>query len=406
MKNKVIPPSDSFGPLSPYVDAYFSRIKQGGFADQSIESQTRVLRFFGRWLRRTGCQLGDLHEEFIGSFLRWQRKPRYMRKLAPATLGRLLSLLRERGVVSPVALPPPTPAEEQVSNYATFLAEERNMAPRSIVILRSFAATFLRDMFGDGPLNFSSLKAEQVGAFIQRHAYQHGPAYPGRLVPGTRSFLRYLHYKGLIENDLSLAVPKVACWALSALPSHLSAVQVRRVLRCCEKRTALGRRNYAILLLLARLGLRAGEVTKLNLEDIDWDNSRLTLCGKGGQWAQLPMPADVAQAIALYLRRDRPRCACRRVFIRAYAPLGGLADGGRIGDIVKAALEKAGVISTRKGAHVLRHSLATDMLRRGASLDEIGEVLRHHSPNSTAIYAKVDLKSLRKLAVAWPGGVQ
>jgi site-specific recombinase XerD len=220
-----------------------------------------------------------------------------------------------------------------------------------------------------------------------------------------RSFLRYLHYKGFVGQDLSLTVPKVARWPLSSLPKHLPAAQVRQVLSHCDRSTPLGRRNYAILLLLARLGLRASEVVRLNLEDIDWENARITVCGKGGKWAPLPLPADVARALARYLRRDRPRCACRRVFIRDYAPLGGLNRNTSVAKIVQCALAKAGVVSARKGAHLLRHSLATEMLRQGVSLDEIGEVLRHKSRDSTAIYAKVDLNWLRALALPWPGGV-
>lgn len=168
----------------------------------------------------------------------------------------------------------------------------------------------------------------------------------------------------------------------------------------------MGRRDYAILLLLARLGLRAGEVIKLNLEDIDWENARITLCGKGEKWAQLPLPADAARAVAEYLRRDRPPCNCRRVFIRDHAPIGGFNRSTSIAKIVQRALTRAGVVSARKGAHLLRHSLATDMLRKGASLEEIGEVLRHSSPDTTAIYAKVDLKALKTLALPWPGGAR
>ena len=201
-------------------------------------------------------------------------------------------------------------------------------------------------------------------------------------------------------------MPKVARWSFSTVPKHLSAAQVREVLRHCDRSTPLGRRDYAILLLLARLGLRAGEVVRLNLEDIDWENVRITVCGKGGKWAQLPLPADVARAIACYLHRDRPRCAHRQVFIRDYAPVGGLGGANAIASIVRRGLTRAGVVSVRKGAHLLRHSLATDMLRKGASLDEIGEVLRHKSPDSTAIYAKVDLKALRAIALPWPGGVR
>jgi site-specific recombinase XerD len=264
----------------------------------------------------------------------------------------------------------------------------------------------LSEKFGSRPPNVSNLRAIDVTAFVQRHAHRHGPARAKNLLAALRSFLRYLHYRGLVDRDLSLVVPKVACWSFSTGSKHLTPAQVRRVLRHCDRSTAAGRRDYSILLLLARLGLRAGEVIRLNLEDIDWENARITVCGKGGKWAQLPLPADVARALARYLRHDRPRGASRRVFLRAKAPIGELNRGGVISSIVKGALAKAGVVSARKGAHLLRHSLAMDMLRRGASFDEIGELLRHKCSKSTAIYAKVDLQSLRTLALPWPGGVR
>jgi site-specific recombinase XerD len=261
--------------------------------------------------------------------------------------------------------------------------DERNLSPQTVAHRRLTASRFLLEKFGCGSLNLSKLRASDVTTFVQRHARDHGPFHASHLTTGMRLFLRYLHYKGLTNTDLSLTVPTVARWSLSTLPKHLSAAQVRQVLRHCDRSTARGRRNYAILLLLARLGLRAGEVVGLNLEDIDWENTRITVCGKG-KWAQLPLPADVARAIAYYLRRDRPHCSCRRVFIRDYAPIGGFRRSTSIAKIVQCALAKAGVVSARKGAHLLRHSLATDMLRKGASLDEIGEVLRHKSPDTTA----------------------
>ena len=178
------------------------------------------------------------------------------------------------------------------------------------------------------------------------------------------------------------------------------------MLKDCDRQTAIGRRDYAILLLLARLGLRAGEVVALNLEDIDWDNGHITVRAKGGRWAQLPLPAEVGEGIAVYLRQDRPRGSCRRVFLRHRAPFVGLANSIAISSLVMRALKSAGVDSERKGAHLFRHGLATEMLRQGASLDEIGDLLRHQSPNTTAIYAKVDLVALRPLALPWPGGAR
>jgi site-specific recombinase XerD len=321
-------------------------------------------------------------------------------------MRRLLAMLRGLAVIPPAAMPRLSPAGQLTKNYERFLVKERALSWQTVAAWTPFVGRFLTEKFADGPLDLTGLTAPDVTGFIQRYARRHGSSYTRKLVVSLRSFLRYLRYKGLNDVDLAKAVPRVARWSLSTLPKHLPAAQVQRVLDCCERRTALGRRNYAILLLLARLGLRAGEVIGLTLDDLDWENSRITVRGKGGRSAQLPLPADVGRAIARYLRQDRPRCSSRSVFIRDYAPLSGFNYASAVAKIVFCALRKAGVVSARKGAHLLRHSLATDMLRHGASLDEIGEILRHKSPDSTAIYAKVDVGALRALALAWPGGAQ
>ena len=406
MQEPSITSCGSFGPLSPYIGSYLAEIRNQGYSLHSLREQTHILKACGRWLERTGRSAGDLNESVARECLQRVVRRGFGRNTAPATLRRLLAMLRRIGVTPEPEAPPLDPSEQLTHAYADFLLEERNLAPRTIAIRRLVASRFLSEKFGSGPLKLSNLRAPDVTTFVQRHAHDHGPSSARTLVAGMRLFLRYLHYEGLIDADLSTTVPAVARWSFSTLPKHLSAAQVREVLCHCDRSTPLGRRNYAILLLLARLGLRAGEVVRLNLEDIDWENSRITVCGKGGQWAQLPLPADVARAIARYLHRDRPRCDCRRLFIRDYAPIGGFHRGAAIACMVKRALAKAGVESARKGAHLLRHSLATDMLRKGASLNEIGELLRHKSPDSTAIYAKVDLKSLRTLALPWPGGAR
>ena len=406
MQNLPSTPGGPSGPLSPYINLYLTEVKEQGFAVGSLYEQVYVLRVFDRWLRRTGRAVGDLDESAVQECLHNVLKKGYGKNAGAATLRRLLTMLRRIGATAPAKAIRRTPAEQLTCDYERFLFDERNLAPASVVQLRRFASMFLSEQCGDRLRRLSKLRAPDVTGFVQRHAHQYGPAEAKHLVASTRSFLRYLHYKGLVDADLSLAVPKVASWSLATLPKHLSASQVRQVLHHCDRSTPRGRRNYAILLLLARLGLRAGEVVGLTLDDIDWENARIKVCGKCGKWAQLPLPADVARAIACYLRRDRPSCACRHVFIRDYAPICGLGRATAISKIVKCALAKAGVVSARKGAHLLRHSLATDMLRKGASLDEIGEVLRHSSPDTTAIYAKVDLNSLRRLALPWPGGVR
>ncbi len=220
-----------------------------------------------------------------------------------------------------------------------------------------------------------------------------------------RSFLGYLLREGRIGTNLAAAVPTVAGWRLSELPRFLEPAQVERIVRSCNRRTKTGKRDYAILLLLARLGLRAGEVAFLNLEDIDWDAGELLIRGKGERIDRLPLPHDVGQAVANYLTASRPHCSSRRVFIQRKPPYVGFANPpNAICCIVRAALARAGVQSRHKGAHLLRHSLATRMLGRGASLAQIGQVLRHKQADTTEIYAKVNLNALRALAQPWPGG--
>jgi site-specific recombinase XerD len=404
MKKTSMPSGGSFGPLSPHINSYLAQIKEQGYAVGSIYEQVCALKKFGRWLNRNGREVRDLNEGVTADFLR-HLKSGYPKNAAAATLRRLLAMLRQIKVTPSAEAPRLSPSEQLTCAYERFLLEERNLMPQTIVHRRLIARRFLSEKFSGGRLNLSKLRAPGITAFVQRHARDHGPFGARHLTTGMRVFLRYLHYKGLTDTDLSLAVPAVARWSLSTLPKHLTAAQVRQVLRHCGRSTPLGRRNYAILLLLARLGLRAGEVVSLNLEDLDWENGLITVNGKGKR-AQLPLPADVARAIARYLHRDRPRCACRSLFIRNFAPVDGFCRSNSISKIVQCALARAGVVSARKGAHLLRHSLATEMLRKGASLDEIGEVLRHQSSDTTTIYAKVDINALRALALPWPGGVR
>jgi integrase/recombinase XerD len=219
-----------------------------------------------------------------------------------------------------------------------------------------------------------------------------------------RSFLRYLRYRGDIALDLVAAVPIVANWSMPSIPRAIAADQVRQLLASIDRHTATGRRDYAVLLLLARLGLRSGEAALLELDDLDWNAGRLSVRGKSGRRNELPLPAEVGKAIAAYLRRGRPESTSRRVFLRAKAPIRGFRGASGVGSIVRHSLQRAGIDAPTMGAHQFRHGLATEMLRQGASLGEIGELLGHRHPQTTKIYTKVDLKALRTLALPWPGG--
>jgi site-specific recombinase XerD len=315
-------------------------------------------------------------------------------------------MLRDMGL-TPGSAPEPRNCRQQlIDEYGRYLSQERGLAKTSLLNYLPFAEQLLSDRFGMSEIKTSEITARDVTKFLRDRARQLSPGRAKLLVTALRSFLRYLRYQGKISVDLAGCVPSVAGWSFSAVPKFLPPGTVQQVLAHCERGTPEGKRNYAVLLLLARLGLRACEIVALNLDDIDWINSRLTIRCKGGRWAQLPLPVDVGEAMAIYLRSGRPRCLCRRVFLRHRAPVGGFAGSTTVSTIVRRALILAGIDSLRKGAHLFRHTLASDLLRNGASLDEIGELLRHRSPNTTAVYAKVDLVALRTLALSWPGGVR
>lgn len=287
--------------------------------------------------------------------------------------------------------------------YERYLRTERGLTTATVINYLPYVRRFLVERFGRGKLRFLELGPSDISSFILRHAHSMSPGRAKLMVTALRSFFRFLLQRGLVEVDLAVSVPTVANWRLSTVPKYLTPEELQAVLNACDRDRPTGRRDYAILLLLARLGLRAGEVVALNLDDIDWRAGEITVAGKGLFRDRMPLPTDVGQALASYLRQDRPEVgSCRRLFVRMRAPRRGFAHSSTVSTIVRRAVKRAGLHPPNTGAHLLRHSLATGMLRQGASLAEVGEVLRHRALNTTEIYAKVDFEGLRSLAPAWP----
>jgi integrase/recombinase XerD len=299
-----------------------------------------------------------------------------------------------------------TSAERCAQAYEQHLREARGLARATIINYVPFIRSFLKGRFGGGPATLSHLCARDVVAFVQHQAPRLHPKRAKLLTSALRSFLEYARYRGEVKLDLAAAVPIVPNWSMSSIPRAIGVDAVRQLLASIDRSTAVGRRDYAILLLLARLGLRSGEVAFLELDGIDWKAGQLSVRGKSGQRSDLPLPVEVGKAIAAYLRYGRPRCSSRRVFLRARAPVCGFQGACGVGSIVRHRLQRAGVDAPTFGAHQFRHGLATEMLRQGASLGEIGELLGHHNPQTTKIYTKVDLDALRTLAMPWPGGAR
>jgi len=299
-----------------------------------------------------------------------------------------------------------TSAERYAQAYEQYLREARALAGATIVNYVPFIRDFLEDRFGHGRVRLPRLCAGDVVRFVQRQASRLHLRRAKLMTSALRSFLHYARYLGEVTLDLAAAVPIVANWSITSIPRAISSDHVRQLLASIDRRTAVWRRDYAVLLLLARLGLRASEVAFLELDDIDWKTGRLHVRSKGAQRLELPLPTEVGKAIVAYLRHGRPLSTSRRVFLRAKAPIRGFRGACGVGSIVRHSLKRAGIHAPTTGAHQFRHGLASEMLRQGASLSEIGELLGHRHPQTTKIYAKVDIKALRTLALPWPGGVR
>jgi site-specific recombinase XerD len=393
------------GPLACYVEAFAERLRDRGYATPTGRLKLWLVADFSRWLERRGLLASDVDEKLVEKYLRHRKRRRgRVQGGQPETLRDLLRLLRELGVVA--APRPPeddSAAARVVGEFGHYLTHERRLSQATLLNTLPFVRRFLDQRFPGKALHLDEVSAPDVTGFILRHAHTLSPGRARLLVGALRSFFRFLLLRGDISIDLAGAVPSVAEWRFSTLPRYIEADDVERVLKSCDQRSAAGQRDYAILLLLARLGLRAGEVIALTLDDIDWDAGELTVRGKGARRDRLPIPRDVGQAMATYLRRWRPPSATRCVFVRLKAPRGALGKTA-VTCIVRRALARADLHPPHRGSHLLRHSLATRMLRKGASLAEIGELLRHRHPDTTAIYAKVDLVALRELAPRWPRG--
>jgi site-specific recombinase XerD len=291
-----------------------------------------------------------------------------------------------------------------LSRYEIHLRTERGLVAHTIEQYQSFVRKFLGERFRGRPLLLKALKASDISDFVLRHTPSMNVKRAQVMTTAFRSFFRFLFQKRELEADLATSVPTVANWQLSTVPKYLTPQEVERVLEACDRRTAVGRRDYAILLLLARLGLRAGEVVSLQLEDLNWRAGEILVRGKGLLHDRMPLPAEVGEALACNLRRDRPACRTRRIFVCTRAPRRGFSHPSTLSTIVRRALARAELHPPLQGAHLLRHSLATSMLRSGATMGEIAEILRHRTLQTTEIYAKVDFQGLRSLAHPWPMG--
>lgn len=389
------------GPLAPYAEGFAGELARLGFTRGSAQKQLLLAAHLGRWLRDAGVGTSELDVRVVDGFLAARRAGGYSEFITPRALAPLLEYLRRLGVAPSCQAPEPgSRAQELLERYRRWLLAERGL---QVKVARGYVDSvrpFVTAHAGSSDAGLRDLTAGDVTAFMTAESRRLAPKTVQRLATALRSLLRFWHLEGLTAGPLGQVVPRVAN-RRPGLPRPLEERQVAALLASCDRAAAAGRRDLAMLTLMARMGLRAGEVAALRLDDVDWRAGEITIAGKGNRRDRLPLPADAGQAVAAYLAGGRPATALdRSVFTRVKAPHRGMTAGG-VTNAVAAAARRAGLGTIY--AHRLRHSAATSILAHGGSLAEISQVLRHRRALTTAAYVKVNIEALRALARPWPG---
>lgn len=395
------------GPLQPFAHGFLNALLQQGYSWTAMWSRLRLMGELSSWLAGRGLEPGELTPALVEELLEAARaSERGKPWCSPTSERQLLGYLRGLDVVPP----PPTapvlsdPVERLVGVFVDYLVRERGLALGTSTVsgYERVARRFLAGRIGADVRGLERLTTGEVTGFVLAECRrQRSVRSRQSVVSSLRGLLRFLYLEGLTANDLTAAVPSVACWRGASLPRALDSDHMRRLLASCDRRSPVGRRDFAILTVLARLGLRAGEVAALELGDMDWRAGEILVRGKGDRHERLPLPSDVGDALAGYVRHGRRHGEDPHLFLRVRAPYAPLT-GGTVGMVVRYACDRAGL--ARIGVHRLRHTVATETLRAGAPLEEIASLLRHRRQATTAIYAKVDFLRLRELARPWPGG--
>ena len=390
------------GPLVPYASGFRDELERLGYRPNPASDQLRLMAHVSRWLAAEGLGVGDLTPARVSEFLVHRRAEGYVLWLSPKGMEPMLDHLRSTGVLD---TPGPAVAESEtdllVRDCEEFLVRERGLAVGTINCYLHVTRLFCAARAVDGMLNLDRLTAGEVTEFVLTECRARSVGSAKYVVAGLRALMRYLYVTGRTLTALDAAVPTVAGWRLTTVPITFGAADVAAMLASCDRRTTFGRRDHAALVLLSRLGMRAGEVAGLQLADVDWRAGELVVRGKGRREERMPLPTDVGETLAGWLQRGRPACESTAVFTRVRAPHRQLTSSA-VSSIVAAACLRAGLPVVY--AHRLRHTAATGMLQAGATLTDVGQVLRHASALTTAIYAKVDWERLRELARPWPGG--
>lgn len=389
------------GVLGPQYEGYRDWLMQRGYTPGTVVNMLTVLGHVGCWLQTQGLEVEHLDEDSIAAFLAARKVAGRRPVLGARAMVPLLSFLRDGGIIA-AAQPSPTPLGVLLGQYRHWLIQERGLAPMTVTRYHATAGRFLEEQaLAGGCLEPAALTGLDVNAFLLRECARVSAGSAKGRVAELRSVLRFLYLQGITPMRLGNAVPPVGGWRLATLPPPaMSAADVQLLLDSCNRSTILGLRDFAMMMFVARLGLRSIEVARLELPDVDWRAGELVVRGKGGRQDRLPLPTEVGEALVAYLSGRNPDEGDRHLFLTCRAPVRPIrAD--LIGDVVERACKRTGL--PKVGPHRLRHALAAELLRQGADLVAISQVLRHQDLATTALYAKVDLVALRAVAQPWPG---
>ncbi len=394
------------GTVGTFVEEFTSQLTTLGHTRLTVANYGDAARHFAEWLRRSNIILVDVDDGVLARFARHRckcsgnRQHHHLSVKYVRRVRRFVCFLVERSVAKAVAPNVSEAVNERVAEFQDWLRHHRGISERTVDRHGRMVMRLLPGL-GDDPETYDAALVRRV---VLTEAQRSSRPYIKTMTTALRGYLRFLAAHGVCRPWLDRAVPTVPQWRLSALPRYLCATDVERLITSCNLTKTHGIRDKAILLLLARLGLRAGDILGMRLDDIAWEEGTLRVRGKGRREVRLPLPQDAGDALLHYLQQGRPLVDDDRIFLRSSAPYRPFAGSCAISDVVRLALKRAGITDApSRGANLLRHSAATAMLRAGATLDAIGTVLRHRSADTTAHYAKVDVGMLRQIAQPWPG---
>lgn len=393
------------GPMGPYLPALAVKLSELGYSRGQARRLLRTADALGRWLQQQGVSLTEATADHVRAYT--TRQPRTPAGHFPNTatgLTHLVEFLKPWGILSKPA--PCSPAGEHLQRFDDYLQRVRGLAQFTRRAYAHYLRRFLKDLFGDAAPDWSTLTADRICQFVQT-GIERTPGGKGHVVSSLRTFLRFLVSEGQISASLVRAIPRVRRWYDATLPRPLSAEELENVLAACQSPWGGTRRERAFILLLARLGLRGGEARQLRLEDIDWNEGVIHIRrAKTYRERTLPLPSDVGAVLSEYIQHDRPRSPHREVFLTASTPHQPLTNATTTTWITRHFLERVGLHGRRLGTHCFRHTAASQMVRNGAALKDVADVLGHRSLRTTGLYVKLDEASLASVALPWPGGAR